>query len=73
MDDITSTRPVRTRPISSAERERRREALRQADASNRIEGQFRSPDTDAVFEAFVQGEIELDDILPRLKALHHHP
>jgi hypothetical protein len=70
MDDIV-TRP--RAKISTAEMERRRMALRQADASNRIEGQFRSPESAPVFEAFIRGEIEFDEILPRLKALHHHP
>ena len=72
MDDIVSTRPGRSKPISAAEMERRRQALRQADAGNRIEGQFRSPESGAIFEAFIRGDIEMDDILPRLKALHHH-
>ncbi|MEI9985785.1 MAG: hypothetical protein WDN69_22940 [Aliidongia sp.] len=53
--------------------ERRREALRQADASNRIEGVFRKPETDPIFEAFIRGEIEVEEIHPRLKALNNHP
>jgi hypothetical protein len=69
MDDIAIRPEAR---ISAAEKERRLAALRQADASNRIEGQFRSPASDPIFEAFINGEIELDEILPRLKALHHH-
>ncbi len=72
MDDLVSTRPTRSKAISAAEMERRRKALRQADASNRIEGQFRSPESSPIFEAFIHGEIEMDEILPRLKALHHH-
>jgi hypothetical protein len=52
--------------------ERRRQALRQADASNRLEGQYRSPASVSVFEAFIQGEIEMDEVLPRLKAIRHH-
>lgn len=70
MDDIATKPKAR---ISTAEIERRRKALRQADASNRIEGQFRSPRSEPIFEAFIQGDIELEDVLPRLKALHHHP
>jgi hypothetical protein len=70
MDDIV-TRP---RPgISAAEIERRRVALRQADASNRIENEFRSPESAPIFEALIRGEIEMHEILPRLKALHRHP
>jgi hypothetical protein len=72
MDDIVNARPIRPKRISDAEMERRRKALRQADASNRIEGQFRGPESTPIFEAFIHGEIEMDDILPRLKALHHH-
>ena len=65
---ITETKPK----ISAAEMERRREALRQADAHNRIEGQFPSPQSTAIFEAFIRGDIERDQILPRLHALHLH-
>jgi len=57
--------------ISAEEMARRREALRRADAHSRIEGQFRSPKTEPIFEAFVRGEIDLDDIVPRIKALHN--
>ena len=56
--------------ITPEEMERRREALRQADASNRIEGAFREPETDAIFEAFICGEIEVHEINPLLKALN---
>jgi hypothetical protein len=57
--------------ISAKEMARRKEAVRWADVQNRIEGLKRSPGTDAIYDAFVRGEIEFDDILPRLKALHH--
>jgi Antitoxin VbhA len=50
--------------------ERRREALRQAHASNRIEGLYRNPKGDAAYEAFIRGEIELNEIMPRIKALN---
>ena len=63
---ITETKPK----ISAAEMERRREALRQADAHNRIEGQFPTPQSTAIFEAFIRGDIERDQIIPRLNALH---
>jgi hypothetical protein len=72
MDDIVSTRPARSNSVSDTEMERRRKALRQADASNRIEGQFRGPKSAPIFEAFIRGDIELDEVLPRLKALRHH-
>ncbi len=58
--------------ITSAEMERRREALRQADAHNRIEGQYPTAESSAIFEAFICGEIEREEILPRLHALHRH-
>jgi len=70
MDDIVVKPRVR---ISPAEVERRRRIVRQADAHNRIEGVFREPETDAIFDAFVRGDIEATDIVPRLKAqLVHH-
>jgi len=56
--------------ISAAEMQRRREALRNADAHNRIEGQSPSPECDAIFEAFIRGDIEQAEILPRLHALY---
>ncbi len=55
--------------ISAAEMQRRREALRHAKAHSRIEGQFPSPEGDAIFESF-RGDIEEAEILPRLHALH---
>ena len=66
---IAETKPK----ISAAEMERRREALRRADAHNRIEGQFPGPQSTEIFEAFIRGDIERDQILPRLHALHRHP
>lgn len=59
--------------INAAEMKRRREALRHADAHNRIEGQFPSRESTEIFEAFIRGEIDRDEILPRLQALHLHP
>jgi len=70
MDDVASRPGTR---ISAAEIERRHAALRQADASNRIENEFRSLESAPIFEAFIHGEIEMHEILPRLKALHRHP
>ncbi len=55
--------------ISVAEMERRREALRRADAHNRIEGLFPRPEATAVYEQFIRGEIGFDDIHPRIKTL----
>jgi hypothetical protein len=62
---------VETRPkISAAEIERRREAVRQADADNRIEGQFSSPEGNEIFEAFIRGEIDQSEIRQHLNALY---
>jgi len=67
MDDIAAG--IKTKAAISAEEvARRREALRQADASNRIEGIFRDAESDAVFEAHIRGEIDVTEIVPRLKA-----
>lgn len=67
MNVISPTKPKTA--ISEKEMERRREALRQADASNRIEGLFPRPETTAIYEQFIRGEIELHDIRPRIEAL----
>ena len=67
--NVISPTPPKAR-ISVEEMERRREALRQADASNRIEGLSRTPESDPIYAAFINGEIEIHEILPRIKALH---
>ena len=67
MNVVTRAKPKAK--ISVEEMERRREALRQADASNRIEGLFPTPGTTAIYEEFIRGEIELADIWPRVQAL----
>jgi hypothetical protein len=59
---------AKTAPLGTEEITRRREALRQADAHNRIEGMVRDPKSDAVFEAHIHGEIDVSEIVPRLKA-----
>jgi hypothetical protein len=59
--------------ISASEMQRRRDGLRQAKAHSRIEGQYPSPEGEAIFDAFVRGEIECDEMLPRLHALHRRP
>jgi hypothetical protein len=70
MDDLQTEARLKPR-ISAEEMTRRREALRRADAHNRIEGVFPDPDSEPIFEAFVRGDIEFEDILPRLNALNH--
>lgn len=65
MDDITIIPKAK---ISRAEVERRRKAVRRADANNRIEGIYRSGESDKVFDAFIRGEIEAPEIIIRLNA-----
>jgi hypothetical protein len=60
---------IKTAKDASAEIARRREALRQADANNRLEGIFREPATDAVFEAHILGKINSSEMMAQLKAL----
>jgi Antitoxin VbhA len=64
MDGRTATR----NKITREEMERRREAVRTADAENRLEGLVRDGGTDPFFEAFIRGEIELPELLARVKA-----
>jgi hypothetical protein len=54
--------------ISDEEKARRRKMVHNADANNRIEGIYRDPATDVIFEAFVQGDIEATDIITLLNA-----
>lgn len=63
---------VVTRPkarMTSEEIERRRRHVRVADSENRLEGIYRDSQSDVVFDAYIRGEIEATDIVPRLKAL----
>jgi hypothetical protein len=66
MDDITTT--TITPRISAEEMARRREIVRRADAHNRIEGIIRDSASDAIFEAFIRGEIDVTEMVPRFKA-----
>lgn len=52
---------------------RRREAVRQADACNRIEGIPHDPATDPIFEAWILGEIDSEEMIARIKALLRVP
>ncbi|MHB8267480.1 antitoxin VbhA family protein [Bradyrhizobium sp.] len=58
-----------TAKISVEEMERRRKALSRADAHNRIEGIFPNPKSTAIYEEYIRGEIEMQDIWPRIEAL----
>ena len=55
--------------ISADEMERRREAVRRADAHNRIEGLYPSPATTEIYEEFIRGDIEFSEIWPRVQAV----
>jgi hypothetical protein len=69
MDDIVKKPPTALR-ISEQESARRREAVGRADAHNRIEGLFpSSPETTAVYEKFICGELEWPEVWPRIQAL----
>lgn len=57
--------------LSTAEIARRREAFRQALACNRIEGIAHDPGTDPIFEAWILGEIDSEELLARIKAYLH--
>lgn len=48
--------------ITLEEMKRRQKALERADAHNRIEGIMPNPETDPIFEGFVRGEIELEEM-----------
>ncbi len=67
MDDITFK--AKANSISAVEMERRRKLVRRADAENRLEGIIRRPETDAIFDAYIRGEIEATEIIVRLNAL----
>jgi hypothetical protein len=47
----------------------RKTQLDMADAENRIDGLFRDPQTDAIFEAYVAGETPAIELVARVRAL----
>ncbi|PSH61723.1 hypothetical protein CU102_26440 [Phyllobacterium brassicacearum] len=55
--------------ITLEEMELRRKMVRSAFRSNAIEGLRPNPACQPVFEAFIAGEIELAEMLPRVKAI----
>jgi len=56
--------------ISPEEMERRRFVVEQAETHNRLEGLQPSPEMLEIIEDYIQGRIELEDILPRVKAIY---
>ena len=67
MDDLLRRTEGKT---SAAEIQRRREAVSQAAANARLEGQFSSAESEAIFDRFIQGEIDTDELIDELKARH---
>jgi hypothetical protein len=67
------TRKRRKKKISAEESIVRIERLRRGDANNRIEGISSDLRSDAVFTAYINGEIEVTEIVPRLKLLYCVP
>lgn len=55
-------------PLDAEEIARRREAFRQAEACDRIEGIPHDPATDPIFEALILGEIDVEEAIARIKA-----
>lgn len=55
--------------LSDEERTYRRLMVYKADHENRLEGITRDASTDPIFEAFICGEIDIEELIPRLKAL----
>jgi hypothetical protein len=66
-------RKRRNKKISAEESILRIERVRRGDANNRIEGISSDPRSEAVFSAYIDGEIEVTEIVPRLKLLYRVP
>ena len=71
MNEIASKKP--NMKISREEVQRRSESVRRGEANNRIEGISSGPESKAIFDSYVNGDIEVTDIVPRLKALYKVP
>ncbi len=71
MNVISPSKPKIT--ISAEEIAQRVENVRVGDAENRLEGQFRGAETNSIFDAYAQGEIDVASIVPRLKQLYNIP
>lgn len=61
--------PTDNPTLDGEEIARRREASRQAQACNRIEGIPHEPATDPIFEALILGDIDFEQAIARIKAL----
>jgi hypothetical protein len=56
--------------ISAKETLLRIEHVRRGDANNRIEGISSGPEANTIFADYISGNIEVTDIVPRLKLLY---
>jgi hypothetical protein len=59
--------------ISPEEKQLRIERVRRGEANNRIEGISSGPESHAVFDAYIRGDIEVTEIVPRLKLIYNVP
>ncbi|RCS21490.1 hypothetical protein DUT91_23740 [Phyllobacterium salinisoli] len=55
--------------ITPEEMQRRRKMVRSAFRSNAMEGLRPNPACQPVFDAYIVGEIELDEMMPRVRAI----
>ena len=55
-------------PISAEEMERRRRVICKAEHESLLESGARHPETDHIVDAYIRGEIEVSDLIPRLRA-----
>jgi hypothetical protein len=67
------TRKRRKNKISRLESVLRIERVRRAEANNRIEGISSDTRSNSVFAAYIDGDIEVTEIVPRLKLLYRVP
>ena len=56
--------------ISAKETQLRIEHVRRGDANNRIEGISSGPEANTIFADYINGNIEVTEIVPRLKLLY---
>lgn len=59
--------------ITAKETQLRIERVRRGEANNRIEGISSGPESNTVFAAYISGDIEVTEIVPRLKLLYRVP
>jgi hypothetical protein len=71
MNEIAPKKP--NMKISREEVQRRSESVRRGEANNRIEGISSGPESKAIFDSYVNGDIEVTEIVPQLKRLYKVP